>query len=110
MTEHDDAWKSDRRETWDDIGLRVHRFLEWLVVQPQPQHLARAADNVVVVSHGVWIETLLRNHAPDLLGRDRRVYNTDAFACECVSANGVFVRIQNVRQICGQLTERNCQV
>ena len=96
MTESDDLWRVDRRERWDEVGLRVRRFLAWLVL---PQHYA--TDNVVVVSHGVWIEALLRSHAPDALGHDQRVYNTDAFACECVSTNGAFVRIQNVRQICG---------
>ena len=109
MTEHDDAWRGDRRETWDDIRVRVHRFLAWLVVQhysdprPQSHHVnaAAAAVVIVVVSHGVWIETLLRKYAPDVLGRDKRVYNTDAFACDVVSTNAVFVRIQNVQQIWG---------
>jgi broad specificity phosphatase PhoE len=91
MTETDDAWKSDWRETWDDVRRRVDRFLSWLVQQHQ--------NNVVVVTHGVWIEALLRTYAPHVLGKERRVYNTDAYACQCVSSNGTFSRIQQVRQI-----------
>jgi hypothetical protein len=76
----------------------------------------------VVVSHGVWLETLLRLYAPEYWnasnvlaatnGYPKRVYNTDAYQCEVVSrvnsssrndgAGGTFVRIQNVRQICEQ--------
>lgn len=97
MTESDEAWTEDRRETWDDIAGRVRRFLAWLVAWRQ------SADNVVVVSHGVWIETLLHLQAPNVLGRsDRRVHNTDAYACECVSTGGSFLRLQNNHQIRGQ--------
>ena len=90
MTEEDTWWRSDRRETWDDIHHRVKRFLAWLVEMPQ--------NNIVVVSHGVWIEALFRSHGVEL---NTRVYNADAFACECVSIKGVFGRIQGVRQIRG---------
>jgi len=56
----------------------------------------------VVVSHGVFIEYLFRLYLPDILG-ERRVYNTDSFACQCVStSDGRFVRFQNGRQIHGK--------
>jgi broad specificity phosphatase PhoE len=92
MTEEDEQWKPDRRETWDDILRRIDRFLDWLVL--------RREDNVVVVSHGVWIEHLFRTKYPELLenGR-RRVHNLDAFACECVSLDGKFQRLEHGIQI-----------
>lgn len=95
MTEHDVLWSPTSRETWDDIRIRLDRFLAWLVRVPQ--------TNIVVVSHGVFIEFLFRTYLPDMLG-DRRVYNTDAFACQCVSnAQGqFFVRMQQGRQIYGK--------
>ena len=94
MTEHDVQWSPTSRETWDDIRIRLDRFLAWLVLLPQ--------NNIVVVSHGVSIEFLLRTYLPELLG-DQRVYNTDAFACQCVSnSQGLFVRFQNGRQIHGK--------
>ncbi len=93
MTETDEAWKSYHRESWNDVKQRVDQFLAWLVQQPQ--------TNVVVVSHGVWIETLLRTYAATVLGDERRVYNTDALACHCVSSNrGEFLRLRTVQQIC----------
>lgn len=91
MTEEDVAWRADRRESWNELSRRVEQFVAWLVQQ--------GGDNVVIVSHGVWIETLLRTYAPAALGRDQRVHNTDAFACHFISENGIFVRIQNVQQI-----------
>jgi hypothetical protein len=69
---------------------------------------------IAVVSHGIWMETLLRLHAPQTMmissttsgeGPPRpmkRVYNTDAYLCEIVSRGGTFVRMQGVRQICEQ--------
>lgn len=95
MTEHDVQWSPTSRETWDDIRIRLDRFLAWLVRAPQ--------TNIVVVSHGVSIEFLLRTYLPDVLG-NQRVHNTDAFACQCVSTSpGQFVRLQNGRQIHGKV-------
>lgn len=92
MTEHDERWKPDQRETWDDITHRVEMFLAWIVRQ--------AANNVVVVSHGVFLEHLFRLKAPEGLERGhRRVHNLDAFSCRCVSRDGHFVRLESWRQI-----------
>lgn len=94
MTEQDDAWRMDWRETWDDVRDRVRYFVEiWLVQQPQ--------NNIVVVSHGVWIEALLRQYVPRFLEGGKRVYNSDAYACQCVSRNNTFIRMEYVQQICG---------
>jgi broad specificity phosphatase PhoE len=92
MTEEDEQWKADQRETWDDILRRIDHFLDWLVL--------RREENVVVVSHGVWIEHLFRTKCPELLHNgQRRVHNLDAFACECVSLDGKFQRLEHGIQI-----------
>lgn len=92
MPDSDEWWKPDKRENWADINARVHKFLQWLV--------RRQEDNIVVVSHGVWIESCLQLGCPGVL-EGRRVYNGDAFACDTVSRDGSFVRFQHVRQIYG---------
>lgn len=87
MTENDDRWRPDWRENWEDISRRIELFLAWLVQQSQ--------ENVVVVSHGVWIEHLFRVKAPDMLQNgNRRVHNLDSFACQIVSRGGHFLRIE----------------
>jgi hypothetical protein len=84
-------------------------------------------ENVVfvIVTHGVWIETLLRVYqAPDNLLYDviphpaganasmppvtvpKRVHNGDAYYCECISTSTShhrlqLQRIQKFHQICG---------
>lgn len=93
MTENDQMWKPDRRETYKDVEQRVSAFSAWIV--------SRKEDNMVVLSHGVWIEVCLEICCPGTLG-GRRVYNCDAYACEIVSRDGQFVRMDNVKQIFGQ--------
>jgi broad specificity phosphatase PhoE len=92
MTEQDELWKSDKRERWQDLSDRVLAFLNKLV--------RRTEENIVVVSHGVWIECCLRIGCPEALGH-RRVFNCDTYACEAVSRRGEFLRFQRVRQIYG---------
>jgi len=91
MTELDELWRPDRRETWDDIRARVRKFLDVLSVRPE--------GNVVVVSHGVWIECCLHVGCPGFLAGGRRVYNCDAYACRVVSRSGKFLRLEDVRQV-----------
>jgi broad specificity phosphatase PhoE len=93
MTAKDEQWKPDERETLSDVEKRVHAVLSWLVQQGQ--------DNIVVVSHGVWIEVCLQLIYPAALTGGRRVYNCDGFACQVVSCNGRFVRFESVTQIVG---------
>lgn len=88
--EEDERWKPDRRETVQDVQARIRLFLRDLC---RKEH-----ENVVVVSHGVWIETMLRAYGGEVLGEDR-VYNLDAFACQVVSQGGNFVRLQSVQKI-----------
>lgn len=91
MSESDEWWRPNKRESWDDIHRRVRSFLNWLV--------RRSEENIVVVSHGVWIESCLVEQLKQDGGR--RVYNCDAFACEAVSLGSTFVRFENVRRIHG---------
>ena len=91
MTENDDAWKSDHRETWADIQTRIDRFLPWLVQRPE--------SCIAVVSHGVWMETLFRVYNPHALTNGQRVHNCDVFACEVISRNGTFVRLARTQHI-----------
>ena len=105
MTEQDEIWKPTSRESWQDLEGRIDAFFAWIVTLPE--------ENIVVVSHGVWIEACFRRYQPSVLG-SRRVYNLDAFGMECVSttdtqqqaptaiihpSNYRFVRIQNVCQV-----------
>ena len=92
MAEMDEAWQEDARETIRDLGLRISIFLNLLV--------GRSESNVVVVTHGVWLEECFRLHCPKVLenGR-RRVYNCDMFVFDCVSQNGNFLRLENPHQI-----------
>jgi broad specificity phosphatase PhoE len=70
MTELDEAWSSTQRETIGDVERRIGRFLDWLVSLPY--------QRIVVVSHGVWMECLLRQF--NALPNGQRVFNTDAYA------------------------------
>lgn len=94
MTENDDAWKPDSRETLQDVGKRVAQLLTSVV--------QRSETYVVVFSHGVFLETALNLHCPQALDHGRkRVYNCDVFCVDCVSTtkNGQFLRLDNPQKI-----------
>ena len=92
MTEIDGAWQKDVRETISDLGLRISLFLDLLV--------GRSETNIVVVTHGVWLEECFRLHCPKVLDNGRRrVYNSDMFVIDCVSQNTNFLRLENPHQI-----------
>mmetsp|Transcript_37775 Transcript_37775/g.55653 ORF Transcript_37775/g.55653 Transcript_37775/m.55653 type:complete len:295 (+) Transcript_37775:45-929(+) len=74
MTEKDEAWRSDKRETVDDVSRRAVAFFQWLAHRPE--------TNIAIVSHGIWIECCLRHHCPSSLSGGRRVYNCDVFKGE----------------------------
>jgi broad specificity phosphatase PhoE len=106
MSETDEAWTAHYRETLQDINRRIERFLGWLVSLPQMDHHHEQEQSiVVVVSHGVWMECLLRKF--DALADGQRVYNTDAYALRlhsCVDDNDndgqlVVVRASQIEQI-----------
>mmetsp|Transcript_18115 Transcript_18115/g.41567 ORF Transcript_18115/g.41567 Transcript_18115/m.41567 type:complete len:235 (-) Transcript_18115:210-914(-) len=92
MTEMDEAWKIDTRETLDDVGRRIFLFLKLIVGRPE--------TNLVVVTHGVWLEQCFRLVCPQVLEHGRkRVYNCDMFALDCVSQDQSFLRFENPHQI-----------
>jgi broad specificity phosphatase PhoE len=69
----EDTWHNpDRRETVKEVAARCDRFLEVLRGRPE--------RNIVVVSHGVFLETLLNRCAlvcPEEHVRDRRFENAE---------------------------------
>lgn len=87
----EDNWQPDKREHYNDIMVRINQFLDFLVQRPE--------DNIVVVSHGVWIECCFHAHFPSVLANGTRVYNCDMYAADCISESGRFVSLQNVRRI-----------
>eukprot|EP00934_Nitzschia_sp_Nitz4_P000252 Nitzschia sp. Nitz4//scaffold41_size133979//51842//52612//NITZ4_003343-RA/size133979-snap-gene-0.102-mRNA-1//1//CDS//3329551458//252//frame0 len=92
MPEDDELWFPDHRETIRDMEQRIDAFLQDLV--------KRSEKNMVVVSHGVWIEVCFHRHCFHVLDNGRkRVHNCNVFVGECVSRNGEFVRFQNMRHI-----------
>ena len=92
MTEFDEAWREDIRETLNELRLRISQFLALLV--------RRSETNIVVVTHGVWLEECFRTYCPRVLDNGRRrVFNCDMYAVDCVSQNREFIRFENPNQI-----------
>lgn len=88
MSNPDELWHEAERESIQGIADRATEFLKKLCTLSE--------NALVVVSHGVFLEILFQTHDPNVLAEGRRVYNCDAFACECVSSeNGTFLRLQN---------------
>ena len=78
LTEEDEAWKSDERETLDDVERRIDYFLKWLSWNSTRTNKNSKSCATLIVSHGVWMECLLRKYCPSLMeGGTRRVYNCD---------------------------------
>jgi broad specificity phosphatase PhoE len=77
MTEQDEAWTVDRRETLSDVNRRIDHFFDWLLFVAMPWSSNNGV--AVVVSHGVWIECLLRRFS-GALSDGLRVHNADAYA------------------------------
>uniref|UniRef100_A0A7S2LD04 Phosphoglycerate mutase-like protein n=1 Tax=Leptocylindrus danicus TaxID=163516 RepID=A0A7S2LD04_9STRA len=79
MSEHDELWHPSQRETWEELNARVVSFFDWLSQRPE--------QNIVIVSHGVWIECCLYAYSPETLTGGQRVYNCNVFGgkFDCVS-------------------------
>ncbi|KAL3773797.1 hypothetical protein ACHAWO_006596 [Cyclotella atomus] len=92
MTENDDAWSPNTRESYNDVAVRVHNFFLWLSRQPQ--------NCIAVVSHGVWMECALMEYFPEVLNNGgKRVYNCDVYAgTMCRGGDGGIV-VKDVKQI-----------
>lgn len=107
ISEQDEDWRRDQRETVHDVNRRIDDFLHWLtwseLVQSQPQSQSQSSssntgtstrsqaptcdinkDNTynstcLVVSHGVWMECLFKRYFPSIMEGGRRVYNCNVF-------------------------------
>lgn len=95
LTEADDDWRSDARESRDDVTRRIHDFFIWLLRQPH--------DNVAVVTHGVWMECAILAYCPEALefGR-KRVYNCEVYHGRLAGGggeDGVGVALRDVEQL-----------
>ena len=89
MTEEDEDWSPTSRETINQLQERIGSFLQYLVQRPE--------NNIVVVTHGVWIEACLQLYCPAALDHGRRrVYNCEAFVGDCLSDNNNFTGLQNM--------------
>ena len=72
LTEHDNDWQPNTRETRQDVSRRIHTFFRWLLQQPH--------NNIAIVTHGVWAECALLNYCPKVLQHgEKRVYNCDVY-------------------------------
>lgn len=88
MTETDEAWSPTIRESITQLETRISQFLQYVAKLPQ--------TNIVVVTHGVFIEALVYSHCPEALPNGRRVYNCDAIIGDCVSENGVYKGLEGM--------------
>jgi Histidine phosphatase superfamily (branch 1) len=136
MSERDELWSPEHRETIADVQGRVENFLSFLITVKERATGTTTDSNIhnnsnvmfIIVTHGVWIETLLRvchapyhllyNVLPSPAGASaatpsvavpKRVFNGDAYYCECLSSSSPnqqvqLQQIQNFHQICGSTT------
>eukprot|EP00980_Cylindrotheca_fusiformis_P009748 scaffold2149_cov187-Cylindrotheca_fusiformis.AAC.26 len=90
MTETDLAWSPNSRENFTQVHQRIAIFLESLPRRPE--------SNIVVFTHGVWIEACLNAYSPETLDNGkRRVYNCDIFVGDCLSEDCVFKGLQHMQ-------------
>jgi len=109
ISEQDEDWRCDQRETVHDVNRRIDDFLQWLtwseLVQSQSSSSNTGTgtrtrtgsgtrnqasthdinkDNTysstcLVISHGVWMECLFKRYFPRIMEGGRRVYNCNLF-------------------------------
>jgi hypothetical protein len=127
-SDHDTLWHPTHRETIHELQCRIAQFMTWLLSslssskrsQQQQQQHENSDNNAIVyvlVTHGVWIETMLQMYDPawssGTATGTRRIQNADVYITEC-SYTATFtntnidappkstisnIRLQNVRQI-----------
>ena len=108
ISEQDEDWRCDQRETVHDVNRRIDAFLHWLtwseLVQSQSQSSSQSSasntdtgtcrqastcdinkdktnssSTCLVISHGVWMECLFKRYFPIIMEGGRRVYNCNVF-------------------------------
>lgn len=124
-SDHDTLWHPTQRETIYELQCRIAQFMAWLLSslsssKRSQQHNENRDNNAtvyVLVTHGVWIETMLQMYDPawssGTTTEIRRIQNADIYNTEC-SYTATFtnmnidvppkstisnIRLQNVRQI-----------
>ena len=80
MTELDELWTPQSRETVDEVVKRANQFFTYIMTTND----VSIGDHVLLVSHGVWIECCLQAFCKDALKNGRRVYNCDVYRGELV--------------------------
>lgn len=92
LTENDEDWRHDYRETRGDVSRRIHNFFLWLTRQPH--------GNVAIVTHGVWMECALMNYCPEALDfGKKRVYNCDVYSGNLISSPEHGVVLRNMEKL-----------
>jgi hypothetical protein len=133
MSDHDTLWHSTHRETIFELQCRITRFMTWLLSSSSSQRSQQTKCGTqgtttiyILVTHGVWIETMLQMYDPTWSsqtavvdsGGPRRIHNADVYYTECIyttttttvsNATAVHptplntavyhIRLQNVQQI-----------
>lgn len=86
MPEEDQHWCSKKHETMGNLLNRVDRFMQSLAFSNQMEGNGDVINDgkiVLIVTHGVWMESCFMRYAPDVLQHGRkRVYNCDLICCE----------------------------
>jgi broad specificity phosphatase PhoE len=84
MTEEDECWKPNRRESLHDIEERIDYFLFWLSKNHKQciGYPEGSSPKLLIVSHGVWMECLFRKYFPSVLEGGKRVYNCDIYKAD----------------------------
>jgi broad specificity phosphatase PhoE len=106
MSEFDTLWSKTNRETMHDLQQRIERFMIWFLPSYDND------DIVILITHGVWIETMIQMYNPlwSATSTTKRIYNADMHYCECIYTLPSFgttnaqssqfnIALQNIQQI-----------
>jgi hypothetical protein len=111
MVDDDTLWSKTSRETIPELQRRIYHFMAWLIVSHCNGRLQ--AEVFVLITHGVWIETLLQMYDPTWPGAStKRIHNADIYYCDCAFTHPMMndeynlnlpspldIRLFNVQQI-----------
>ena len=92
MTEDDEAWNPNERESFKDLNKRIDNFLLWvswnqLLHDTNKSTLSEKSDgkhHLLVVSHSLWIECMLGRYKPEVLNDGKRIHNCDLYSADLI--------------------------
>ena len=91
MTEDDEAWNPNERESFKDLNSRIDNFLVWVswngLLENNKSILNEKKDekqHLLVVSHSLWIECLFERYKPEVFNGGRTIHNCDLYSAELV--------------------------